>query len=426
MSRLAKLWAGLRRPEGWIGAGLGLAEPLTSAAKWAYRSLDAVSNIDFIWGAWPLIVGFLGSNYWTALSLLGGGGLIAHSVYRADKPTTAQAAMPPVSNPNPSAPQTQLASEPYGGRDASVLDALYYVAFGSWRRKPWGEMGGLTGELTRAGNEIRQKARDGELPMWGASPGSEIQNPIDPDYWAYFGIDFPSIIRGKPEVVGTELKESGVKVNAGKLVWLMTNKSTVERLWPVNAAVAALSQTDSASPKPHKLYTAGDKERLGEAFYEISNLLMVDGMELKQRLHDIEGAFRKATRPFTENKTEADLSAAFEVVDNAQTRCNKLIDALNGPNGVRKKYQAYQDDILEIVEDEYPGVLKETLEAIRTFRQNFVALDAVAKLKNPIATAHVWQICERGLKPIRDRSNPLDKFLIDRNLRIEAKRKLLA
>lgn len=117
-------------------------------------------------------------------------------------------------------------------RDVWLLNAIHYVAFGSWQLKEWESLSGNIGKLSDASDKIRQRARDGDLPIWGSRSGSQVLNPIDAEFWAYHGIEWFSLLKGETEELTTELKEVGYRSLVERQVRLMTSRTKVEELWP--------------------------------------------------------------------------------------------------------------------------------------------------------------------------------------------------
>lgn len=88
------------------------------------------------------------------------------------------------------------------------------------------------GALGRAQIDVRQRARDGDLPIWGREGFSGTLNPLPPDYWEYYGFDLFGLMRGNAEEYGTELTRRTKSISLSKCRSLMTSKEKVEELWP--------------------------------------------------------------------------------------------------------------------------------------------------------------------------------------------------
>jgi len=116
-------------------------------------------------------------------------------------------------------------------RDVWLLDAIHYVAFKSWEVVEWNNLGEKLRILGAAEEDVRQRARDGDLPIWGREGFSGTLNPIPPEYWEYYGLEWGSLLKGEAEEFQTELTKHARSVGIRRS--LMTSKSKVEELWPV-------------------------------------------------------------------------------------------------------------------------------------------------------------------------------------------------
>jgi hypothetical protein len=115
-------------------------------------------------------------------------------------------------------------------RDVWLLNAVHYIAYQSWvlLDMPLDEKHLIAGY--RALSELKQKAFDGELPIWGRVGQAELFKPIPKEYWEYYGFEILSFAKDNPEEFCTE-KYSDI---ANDVIYnsLMTSKAKVEGLWP--------------------------------------------------------------------------------------------------------------------------------------------------------------------------------------------------
>ena len=124
-------------------------------------------------------------------------------------------------------------------RDVWLLNAVHYIAYNSWVLV---DMPLDDNHLTagyRALAEIKQKAFDGELPIWGRVGQAVLYKPILKEYWEHYDFEILSFAKDDPEEFCTE-KHNDI---ANDVIYnsLMTSKSKVEELWP--------KQNQAASPE---------------------------------------------------------------------------------------------------------------------------------------------------------------------------------
>lgn len=126
-------------------------------------------------------------------------------------------------------------------RDVDLLDAIHYVMNREWGKTlNWQSLPSEISALKNALKEIRQKACDDELKVWGmkssetlwGTQSSNLLIPIQPEYWLRYGIDQNDAMIGDQQ----ELKTTQMSSNSSEkeLIYqnLMTTKSIVEYLWP--------------------------------------------------------------------------------------------------------------------------------------------------------------------------------------------------
>lgn len=114
-------------------------------------------------------------------------------------------------------------------RDAWLLEAVYFFAFGSWEIP---EDIPPEPELTAIGSTlitVRQLALDGKLTIWGKPFENEPWQKISPEYWKDFNLDILEALRGNPEYFGTQLATIGF-ANSADMVALMTCRAQVVKV----------------------------------------------------------------------------------------------------------------------------------------------------------------------------------------------------
>lgn len=118
-------------------------------------------------------------------------------------------------------------------RDIHLLNALHYIAFGSWdlqnldSETPGADS--FISALNKAAVAVRQAGRDGDLPVWGSDSRNTPLEPIDPLFWQHNGIENWEMLKDDPHKLRTEVKEGR---QGAVFSDLMTCKTKVEELWP--------------------------------------------------------------------------------------------------------------------------------------------------------------------------------------------------
>jgi len=117
-------------------------------------------------------------------------------------------------------------------RDVWLLYAVHYIAYGSWAfiEIPLDEDHLTAGH--QALDEIRQKAFDKDLPVWGRIGQGPLFKQIQKEHWEDHSFESLSFIVNKPEEFCTKYygNESDYTIYNS----LMTSKAKVEELWPTN------------------------------------------------------------------------------------------------------------------------------------------------------------------------------------------------
>ena len=116
-------------------------------------------------------------------------------------------------------------------RDVWLLHAVHYIAFGSseFVEIPFEEVQLTAGH--QAQDEIRQKAFDGSLPVWGIIGSGGLFKPIPKEYWEHHYLKALIFAINDPE--GFCTKGNGLESDHTIYNSLMTSKAKVEELWPV-------------------------------------------------------------------------------------------------------------------------------------------------------------------------------------------------
>ena len=118
-------------------------------------------------------------------------------------------------------------------RDVWLLHAVHYIAFGS---SEFVEIPLEEDQLTaghQAQDEIRQKAFDGSLPVWGIIGSGELFKPIPKEYWEHHYLKALIFAINDPE--GFCTKGDGPESDHTIYNSLMTSKAKIEEIWPVES-----------------------------------------------------------------------------------------------------------------------------------------------------------------------------------------------
>lgn len=132
-------------------------------------------------------------------------------------------------------------------RDVGLLDAIWRVHVGRW-----GERESMddfrtdprSNHFFEACTEIRQKAFEGALPIWGRRKNSSLFEPVPWQFWRNREIIESFAIQPGLEdlwVRFTHALEVGDVPNATSNEWdhFMTNKDAIDRLWPAKSEAPA-------------------------------------------------------------------------------------------------------------------------------------------------------------------------------------------
>jgi len=113
-----------------------------------------------------------------------------------------------------------------------LLDAIFYAGTKEWNAPSiniYNADGDLIDAVSSAMDEIRQRAYDGDLPIWGRNDFSGVLILIDKKYWERYRFDWFQVLIDKPDEFSTEHSKG---VNDQPIYKnLRTSKSKVEELW---------------------------------------------------------------------------------------------------------------------------------------------------------------------------------------------------
>lgn len=119
-------------------------------------------------------------------------------------------------------------------RDVWLLDAIHFVAFGSWERREWNDLGGSLEILYTAAKDIEQAALDALVPIWGKQGFSGKYIGIAAMDWADYQIEDTSILRGDPEqLYARRTNKRSLPAQYGAL---KTSKAGIERWHAANTS----------------------------------------------------------------------------------------------------------------------------------------------------------------------------------------------
>ena len=108
--------------------------------------------------------------------------------------------------------ETQPRAKPSGRprRDVWVLNALHFIAFGSWKLQDGGLAPGQGLDLIRAMRALEQAALDGDVPIWGKDPLGNKYVLIEPAKWEHIEIREKAVLDADPKRVYARRKHGNV------------------------------------------------------------------------------------------------------------------------------------------------------------------------------------------------------------------------
>ncbi|CAN5168518.1 hypothetical protein BH09MYX1_BH09MYX1_67400 [soil metagenome] len=121
-------------------------------------------------------------------------------------------------------------------RDAWLSDAIWRAYLGKWERPDRDSGSAGVGELAAQRlhdivvGEIRQRAFEGKLPIWGKRKGSSLWEPVPAEFWKANRVNYLTILHEKPEKILLERDRTSARNDEWEE--LMTSKKVVEDLWP--------------------------------------------------------------------------------------------------------------------------------------------------------------------------------------------------
>lgn len=117
--------------------------------------------------------------------------------------------------------------------DKPVLEVLCYIATGNWRVQTSEE--GMLKTLCVAAKNLRQKARDGDIVIYGRDTGysPSVFDPIPAGFWRSHQIKLMDVFDPTKtnNDIGTEITLIGGRSHVGYKD-MHTSKQAIERLWP--------------------------------------------------------------------------------------------------------------------------------------------------------------------------------------------------
>jgi hypothetical protein len=125
-------------------------------------------------------------------------------------------------------------------RDVKLVDAIWRIFMGQWNVKPEKSITIPEPEAVRFALvciDVRQQAFDGKLPIWATRKKSWLYEPLPRDYWRNKEIIasfMMNAVQNETLVVLTHPLKIGEIKGQMSTEWenFMTNRETVERLWP--------------------------------------------------------------------------------------------------------------------------------------------------------------------------------------------------
>lgn len=108
----------------------------------------------------------------------------------------------------------------HGKRDKSLAEALAFIAYRAWGR----EYTQATADMIpNALSELRQRAHDGRIIVWGRFHPDELYRPIPQEHWSDHRVDPGALLNGYARTWGNDTTNYG---------HLMVSRAEIEREWP--------------------------------------------------------------------------------------------------------------------------------------------------------------------------------------------------
>jgi hypothetical protein len=115
--------------------------------------------------------------------------------------------------------------------DVDLLDAIYFVATAEWKAARFAGSRAFVPRVAVARNQVLQRARNADLPIWGRAQSSEGLELISAHYWRRFEVDYFKVLaadRANFTTQPTPRNRWGGETYRD----MMTSKVIVEKLWP--------------------------------------------------------------------------------------------------------------------------------------------------------------------------------------------------
>jgi hypothetical protein len=126
-------------------------------------------------------------------------------------------------------------------RDVSLNDSIWRAFMGQWGKRLEERMEQAENpeadRFEKVCDDFRQYAFEGKLPIWAARPHSELYEPLPKDFWRNRRIVWGYMLSPETRdifIAYTHPLEIGQVPHGRSREWdqFMTNKKTVEKLWP--------------------------------------------------------------------------------------------------------------------------------------------------------------------------------------------------
>jgi hypothetical protein len=136
--------------------------------------------------------------------------------------------------------------DPNWTRNVSLLDALWRAHLRKWNARETYPFDNWKAKepFYAIGEEIRQKAFEGLLPIWARRPSSNLFESVPPEFWRNHDLEPGYCIL--PEVTDCWVKVThpllvGEVPHARTAIWtdFMTSREAVEALWPASSDVSS-------------------------------------------------------------------------------------------------------------------------------------------------------------------------------------------
>lgn len=114
-------------------------------------------------------------------------------------------------------------------RDVRLTEALGFIVYGQWTAE---RQAGTLDRFAPALEQVREHALNGRLKSWGAATPNVTPDPLPPEYWRYWQIDWLSFLE-KRITVEHRLVFANIPANLADQIYEPSfNKDQIRALYP--------------------------------------------------------------------------------------------------------------------------------------------------------------------------------------------------